>query len=250
MKSFCKGVHIMKRKLTALLLTAALGILSFAGCNTVKRVQKEVASDLSSVISEVQSDLKDAKNEMESELDNAKKEIESELDNTKSAVDDALNSKESQNFISSSKANEKNYTMADIKNLTNTSHFAKNTLEHIFDGTINSKGNATGYHYSMVRDSKGSIIAGTESQTDNHGVFTAKVEVSGVKKNGFSSFYPTDWSPQQVVDAINQAYDNALADPDNPQGSLWIGYCGDLEIDMYLDSNKKITTAYPIFEED
>ena len=143
---------------------------------------------------------------------------------------------------------ESEYTMADIKKLNNVENFAKKTLEHIFDGTINSKGNATGYHYSKVTDSKGKIITGTESDKDEHGVFTAKVKVSGVKKNGFSSFFSENWTPQQVVDAINDAYKDALDDKSNPHGSLWIGYSGDLEIDMYLDNNKKITTAYPIYE--
>ena len=150
----------------------------------------------------------------------------------------------------SSQADAKTYTMADIKKLKNTEHFAKNTLEHIFDGTINGKGKATGYHYSMIADSKGKIIDGTRSNTDKNGVFTAKVEVSGKKKNGFSSFYPESWSPQQVVDAINTAYDDALNDSGNPQGSLWVGYSGDIEIDMYLNSNKQITTAYPVYEGD
>ena len=142
------------------------------------------------------------------------------------------------------------YTMADIKQLKNTGNFAKKTLEHIFDGTINSKGKATGYHYTKVTDSKGKVIDGTRSSVDENGVFTGKVEVSGIKKNGFSSFYPESWTPQQVVDAINTAYDDAINDPSNPKGELWIGYCGDLEIDMYLDSNKKITTAFPIYEGD
>lgn len=142
------------------------------------------------------------------------------------------------------------YTMSDIKKLKNTEHFAKKTLEHIFDGTINSKGKATGYHYSLVSDSKGSIIKGTRSETDKNGVFTGKVKVNNVKKNGFSSFYPESWTPQQVVDAINTAYEDALSDSSNPKGSLWIGYCGDVEINMYLDNNKKITTAYPIYEGD
>ena len=150
----------------------------------------------------------------------------------------------------SSQADAKTYTMADIKKLKNTEHFAKNTLEHIFDGTINGKGKATGYHYSMIADSKGKIIDGTRSNTDKNGVFTAKVEVNGKKKNGFSSFYPESWSPQQVVDAINTAYDDALNDSGNPQGSLWVGYSGDIEIDMYLNSNKQITTAYPVYEGD
>lgn len=142
------------------------------------------------------------------------------------------------------------YTMADIKALKNTERFAKNTLEHIFDGTINGKGKATGYHYTKVSDSKGKIIDGTRSDADENGVFTGKVEVSGVKKNGFSSFYPESWTPQQVVDAINTAYDDALSNESNPHGSIWIGYCGDLEIDMYLNSDKKITTAFPVYEGD
>ena len=66
----------------------------------------------------------------------------------------------------------------------------------------------------------------------------------------FSSFFPESWTPQQVVDAINTAYDDATKNPSNPKGSLWIGYCGDLEIDMYLDSSKRITTAFPVYEGD
>ena len=155
-----------------------------------------------------------------------------------------------QSSSQSSQVTGKTYSMADIKNLKNTGHFAKKTLEHIFDGTINGKGKATGYHYSMIPDSKGKIIDGTRSEPDENGVFTGKVEVNGVKKNGFSSFYPESWSPQEVVDAINTAYDDALSDPNNPQGQLWIGYCGDIEIDMYLNSDKQITTAYPVYEGD
>ena len=141
------------------------------------------------------------------------------------------------------------YYMEDIYKLENVDYFAKGTLEHIFDGTINKKGNATGYHYTMVLDSKVKIIEGTRSKEDENGVFTGNVEVDGVKKNGFSSFYPESWTPQQVVDAINTAYDEAVANPDNPtSNSLWIGHYGDIEIDMYLDSNQKITTAYPVYQ--
>ena len=99
----------------------------------------------------------------------------------------------------------------------------------------------------MLEGSRGHIINGTRSRPDERGVFTAKVEVDDVRKDGFSSFYPETWSPQEVVDAINTAYEDAMADPENPHGSLWVGHCGDLEIDMYLDSRKKIITAYPIF---
>lgn len=138
------------------------------------------------------------------------------------------------------------YTMSDVRKLRNTENFSRHGLEHIFDGTVNKKGKATGYHYSRVEDSKGQILDGTRSKKDENGVFTAKVEVDGVKKEGFSSFYPEDWTPQEVVDAINTAYKEAVNDPKNPHGSLWIGHAGKLEIDMYLDDNRKILTAYPI----
>lgn len=169
---------------------------------------------------------------------------------TTNAVSAAESTESTQPTETDDTAAKASYTMADIKNLNNTEHFAKNTLEHIFDGTINGKGKATGYHYTRVTDSKGKVIDGTRSDVDDNGVFTGKVEVSGIKKNGFSSFFPESWTPQQVVDAINTAYDDATENPSNPKGSLWIGYCGDLEIDMYLDSSKRITTAFPVYEGD
>ena len=140
------------------------------------------------------------------------------------------------------------YTMSDVKKLKNTENFSRHGLEHIFDGSINSKGKATGFHYSRIEDSKGKILDGTRSKKDANGVFTAKVEVDGVKKDGFSSFYPEDWTPQEVVDAINTAYADALKDSSNPQGSIWIGHAGDIEIDMYLDGNRKILTAFPVLQ--
>jgi len=248
----------MKRIMTALLLAAAV-LTALSGCDIDVRFDDEISSAL---------------NEVQSELDDAKKDIDSGLKDAQSAIDNSLGGKSSSsrsNSSSSSKSSSsksdgkssskssssktggnpsKTYTMSDIEKLKGTGNFADNAIEHIFDGTINKKGEATGYHYDPVTDSKGSIIKGTKSEPDDHGVYTAKVKVSGKKKNGFSSFYPDDWTPQQVVDAINQAYDDALADSSNPHGELWIGYAGDLEIDMYLNNNKKITTAYPIYEED
>lgn len=141
------------------------------------------------------------------------------------------------------------YTRKDIEKLQHRENFAKGALEHIFDGTINKKGKATGYHYSMVEDSRGRILEGTRSKSDANGVFKAKVQVEDVRKNGFSSFYPEAWSPQEVVDAINAAYLDAIQDPGNPRGDLWIGHFGDMEIDMYLNDRKKILTAYPIYVE-
>ena len=213
----------MKKRFLGALLSVLLICSMLTGCAQIKNA---VESGVQSAMNEASSEIKSALKGESGKESSSKKES--------SASSQASGS----------------YTMADVKKLKNTGHFAKNTLEHIFDGTINSKGKATGYHYDGISDSKGSIIAGTESKPDEHGVYTAKVEVNGVKKNGFSSFYPDDWTPQQVVDAINEAYDYATSSKGIRDGDLWIGYAGDLEINMYLNNSKQITTAYPIYEGD
>lgn len=237
----------MKRKITAAVLCLCLAAsFLLGGCKF--DLESEINGKASQTISTIAQELENKLNDFE--IDSKASSNSSKANkSSKTSKNSAASSKAVQSSAEASKA-AGSYTMADIKKLKNTQNLAKNTLEHIFDGTINGKGNATGYHYTRVTDSKGEVIKGSESAKDAHGVFTGKVKVNGVQKKGFSSFYPEDWTPQQVVDAVNEAYEYALNDESNPHGSLWIGYSGDLEIDMYLDNNKKITTAYPIYEGD
>ena len=228
----------MKRKSFIPLLLAVFAAASLLFCGCFGELKDAAEQEISSA--------KKTLNSLTRELDGDGQSSKKSSKTQSSKADSSRQTSAEES--SQTDSSDAGYTMADVKALQNTENFAKKTLEHIFDGTINSKGNATGYHYTRITDSKGEVIEGTESQKDRHGVFTAKVKVNGVKKNGFSSFYPEDWTPQQVVDAVNEAYDSALSDPSNPHGSLWIGYSGDLEIDMYLDGSKKITTAYPIYE--
>ena len=243
------------KKTLSLILAAIMALSLFAGCDPVSKAKSDISSAVSGAKSDLSSALSSAKSDINSAIDGAKSDVSSALDGAKSDVSSALDG-----IVSQGKLNDESslssgghqaqlvYTMNDVKALKRTNIFADNAIEHIFDGTINSKGKATGYHYDNIDGSKGSIIPGTASKPDKNGVYTAKVEVSGVKKNGFSSFYPDSWSPQQVVDAINEAYEDALSDKSNKQGDLWIGYAGDLEIDMYLNNKKLITTAYPIYQ--
>ena len=106
-----------------------------------------------------------------------------------------------------------------------------------------------GYHYEGIEDSPGTVIEGTRGKPDSHGVYSGKVMVDGVKKTGnkgYSTFFPTYMTPQDVVDAINQAYENA----ERIGNDLYAGITDDgIEIDMYLTSKGKITTAYPVRED-
>lgn len=140
---------------------------------------------------------------------------------------------------------EKKYTLADLKDLRNTDIFSRSAIEHIFEGQINSKGEAVGYHYDQIENTPGSIVSGTKSSKDSHGVYKGKVTVLGTDKTGnqgYSTFYPDDMSPQQVVDGIYQAYKKRVY----KTGNIYYGYSDDgIKITMYLNDSNKIISAFP-----
>jgi hypothetical protein len=45
-------------------------------------------------------------------------------------------------------------------------------------------------------------------QADKYGVYEAKVSINGVEKGGVSTMYPDDWSPQQIMNEVQHAYEN------------------------------------------
>ena len=140
---------------------------------------------------------------------------------------------------------QKEYSSKDLKKLTGTEIFNSTAIEHIFMGNVNSSGKGSGYHYDMLTDSPGEIIEGTRSKLDKNNVYTAQVEVDGHKKDGISTFFPDDWTPQEVVDAIAEARQEALK-TGKKSGSYYVGHSRGLQINMYLDSNKKVVTAFPV----
>lgn len=62
-----------------------------------------------------------------------------------------------------------------------------------------------------------------------------------IAKKAKSSFFPREWSPEQVVNAIGEAYDNRV----HMSGNRYYGYAGKMEIEMFLDRFHKILSAYP-----
>lgn len=144
------------------------------------------------------------------------------------------------------------YNMDDLAKLQHTENFTEKSLIHIFEGDINRKGRAGGYHYDMVEGTSGSIIEGTKSPALNDaGVYEAKVKVNGTLKKangGKSTFFPDHMSPQEVVDTINEAYSNKIYQ----EGSrgVYIGNSKEgIKIKMFLTDDGKIITAYPTVSE-
>ena len=141
----------------------------------------------------------------------------------------------------------KTYTMDDLANLKHTENFTEKSKIHIFEGDINKEGRAGGYHNDMVEGTSGNIIEGTKGPALNDaGIYEAKVEVNGTLKKangGKSTFFTDHMSPQEVVDAINEAYSNKVL----MEGSRYIGTSQNgISIEIILNSEGKIITAYPL----
>ena len=136
--------------------------------------------------------------------------------------------------------------MTQLANLKQTENFTEKSLSHIFEGDINRKGRAGGYHYDMVEGTAGNVIEGTKEPVLNKsGVYEAKVEVNGILKKangGKSTFFPDHMSPQEVLYAINEAYSNTVL----IEGSRYVGTGQNgIRIEIILNSEGKIITAYP-----
>lgn len=138
------------------------------------------------------------------------------------------------------------YTTDTLKKLKNTDYFLSSAIGHIFEGQINASGNATGYHYDGIEDSAGKIIPGTRTTPNELGIYEAKVEVKGVVKStngGYSTFFPDSMSPQEVVDAIVEAYENKQL----VRSNIYMGSSqGGIDIEMYLTDDGKIISAFPV----
>ncbi|MDM5154718.1 EndoU domain-containing protein [Bacillus sp. DX1.1] len=132
-----------------------------------------------------------------------------------------------------------------LESLKNTENFKQgtkeNALNHIFDGEILKNGNANGFHYEGMPNSNGKVVGNIDPPSE-FGAYRANIEVSGVPKNPKSTFFPREWTPQQVIDAINEAFNNKEVFKNNKfRGSTDTG----MVIEMVIKKDK-IVSAYPL----
>lgn len=135
-------------------------------------------------------------------------------------------------------------SIADLKNVENFNQGTKhNALKHIFEGEINAKtGQAMGFHYEGFPTSKGKIV-GNLDPPNEFGVYRANVEIEGVLKGPKTTFFPKDYSPQNVVDAVNEAFANKEVYKNNIyRGKSKAG----IEIEFVIKKGK-IDSAYPLY---
>ena len=141
---------------------------------------------------------------------------------------------------------ETSYGKSSLIELKNTDNFMDSTIEHIFEGNVR-RGKAGGYHYECIKDTAGNIVNGTEVLINDLGVYKAQVEVNGIPKSGnggYSTFFPKEMSPQDVIDSINEAYNNKVFVVGSKNSYIGTSNNG-LEIEMYINNNGKIISAFP-----
>jgi hypothetical protein len=133
--------------------------------------------------------------------------------------------------------------------LYDAERWGNEALEHIFKGQ-EKFGDFKGFHYDGYPNSVGkvkSVVTGSKG----NGVYTAKVEsntgVLKLENSGMSTFFPDEWTPKQVFDAINEAFWNKQYDSTI---GYWVGTSkSGMKIRMVIKSYggyvDGIVTAYP-----
>ena len=115
--------------------------------------------------------------------------------------------------------------------------FSENTLQHIFLG--NKTG---GFHYEGLSDATSKVVQITKAPNAN-GVYQAMVEIGGKVKKTPSTFFPKSWSPEKIVESIEDVYFNPKSV--DTMKNAYEGVVDGVKIQIFLDNNGKIVSAFP-----
>ena len=117
--------------------------------------------------------------------------------------------------------------------------FTENTLQHIFLG--NKTG---GFHYEGLSDATSKVVQITKAP-DANGVYEAIVEIGG-KKFKPSTFFPKTWSPEKIVEAIEDVYFNPTRI--DKIKNAYDGVIDGVNIRVFLNNTGKIVSAFPFIQ--
>ncbi len=124
-------------------------------------------------------------------------------------------------------------------------------ITHIFDGEINRKGKATGFHHLADGENKPTArLKKILSGPNKYGIYTALVEIRETKASSwrekFSSMFPAKLTRPVIVKAILHAFQKN----EIQTGRKWRGPSGyGFKIEGYRLQDGRIITAYPLYEE-
>jgi hypothetical protein len=122
---------------------------------------------------------------------------------------------------------------------------------HIFQGEINRRGAAVGYHHrANGKDKANARMIKIISPVNRQGIYVGQVEIKNpqtgqwVRKSGISSFFPDRWTEGQVTSEIQGAFFSL-----NPPTERWQATSpSGIRIEgFYNRATNTINTAYPIY---
>lgn len=143
------------------------------------------------------------------------------------------------------------------------SRMRQHRYQHVFQGQVkfyppNNSPGASGFHHRFQgqnppgarvrRDANGNEMI---TQQGPDGIYRARVDVQApngtwIPKNAQSTFFPDRWTPQQVDDAISNAFRNRTLDPGNSQRWYGPGPNG-MMISGFVDpGSDRWKTAFPL----
>lgn len=133
--------------------------------------------------------------------------------------------------------------------------FGDEGLSNIFNGKLIPSSNperpfeVIGYRLESVKRDNVRVI--TKSKTDSKGIYRATVYFDGVRRKGKSRsglFFPDNWSKEDVINAVSNAYQNGnFVDLGN---NYFTGQTSDgTKIILLLDGDRKIIDAMPWSDE-
>jgi hypothetical protein len=122
---------------------------------------------------------------------------------------------------------------------------------HLFQGEINRKGLAVGYHHRTDgKDFVNAKLVKITGLPNSQGIYTGRVEIRNpttgkwVSKLSSSTFFPDRWSQAQVLAEIRGAFATV-----NPPKEFWQGTSpSGIRIEGYYSKvTNTISTAYPVY---
>ncbi len=95
-------------------------------------------------------------------------------------------------------------------------------------------------------NSKGRIVVGSERLINaEHAIWEANVTINGILKGAKSSFFPISMNPEQIINAIQEAYQNRVFQMKGIyEGTSMSG----IKIRMFINPKGQITSAFPYYK--
>lgn len=129
--------------------------------------------------------------------------------------------------------------------------------DHVFKGELNKAGKAVGYHYRPDGQDRYGVRTTLKSAPDDDGVYTGTVTQrvwdgnTWVQKTAQSSFFPDNWSEDQVRHAVTRAVSEGsiIKDAEGNPTNKWEGTYRGITIQGYYDpETKAVKTAFPVYK--